>query len=305
MWWFKRKKQRDTHEDRPGAREAEPPDSPTNLQDRIIRLAKSGMLRTALDEVLRGLRQDPDDFFLLHLGAAIAGTGRTANQRATEPTTSAQRRSALLASVATECSSCRRTWYSGHRLLSSPADFHLNPAGLQCQKCRYTLCRDCLDNLKLVQGDPVDKPIAVIGACPELGHGVLGTPVLATGRSDVTSIRPDRIEAVIVTRDGPIPPTLDEALEVVPRFIPLIAGDTSLIRIYPSRPGVMAGESSRAELALARINDLEREGVIAHGAQKCSDIIFAKIHDMSSASYLLIVVGKPGTLREVPSSFAG
>jgi hypothetical protein len=195
----------------------------------------------------------------------------------------------------TECSSCKRTWYSNHWASPGPIESHKNPHGLQCQKCRYTLCRDCLDHEELSPNDPIDKPMVVMDACPERHHGVLGSPVLATGRSDVTSIKPDRIEAVIVTRDGPIPPTMDEALDAVTRYVPLIADDALLIHIRPSKPGLMAEKSARDELALTRIHDLERDGVLAQGAWNRSELIFAKIHNVSAINYLLIVVGKSDT----------
>src|SRR5690348_16993917 len=117
MWRLKNRKRRE---------------SPATRQDELMSLVKSGKSRTALDEVLRGLRQDPGDFFLLELGTTIASASRTTNQRVAEPTTSAQRRSALLAPVATECSSCKRTWYSGHWASPSPdgVDILMNPAAL-------------------------------------------------------------------------------------------------------------------------------------------------------------------------------
>jgi hypothetical protein len=298
MWRWKYRKQHEPPENRSGTRKPEDrgkgksPGSPTSQQDRIMQLTKSGMLRTALDEVLRGLRQDPDDFFLLQLGATIASATRTGNLRAAEPTSSAQRRSALLAPVVTECSSCKRTWYSNHWASPGPIESHKNPHGLQCQKCRYTLCRDCLDHEELSPNDPIDKPMVVMDACPERHHGVLGSPVLATGRSDVTSIKPDRIEAVIVTRDGPIPPTMDEALDAVTRYVPLIADDAPLIYIRPSKPGLMTEKLGREELALTHIHDLEREGVLALGALNRSECISAEIRDAADGNYLLIVIAE-------------
>jgi hypothetical protein len=131
-----------------------------------------------------------------------------------------------------------------------------------------------------------------MGWCPESGHGRLSLPVLATGRSDVTSIKPDRIEAVIVTRDGPIPPTMDEALDAVTRYVPLIADDAPLIYIRPSKPGLMTEKLGREELALTHIHDLEREGVLALGALNRSECISAEIRDAADGNYLLIVIAE-------------
>jgi hypothetical protein len=300
MWSLKRRKQREPAQRSPQPREpeeqasAETPDKPTSQQDRIMSLYKSRRHQTALEEILRSLRQDPDDFFLLRLGATIAGVSRSENLRAAEPTTSMQRRNALLAPVVTQCSSCGQTWFSAHWASPAPdGDVKLmNPAGLQCQNCRYTLCRDCLHHAELSPGDPIDSPTFVMGFCPEPGHGELGTPVLATGRKDIASVEPDRIEAVIVTREGPIPPAMDEALGVVTKFVPLIADDAPLIHIRASKPGLMADESGRDQLALARIHDLEREGILAVGAWNRSERMCVTTRDASDANYLLTVVRK-------------
>jgi hypothetical protein len=131
-----------------------------------------------------------------------------------------------------------------------------------------------------------------MGGCPKRGHGALETPVLATGRSDVATIKPDRIEAVIVIRDGPIPPTMNEAIGVVSMFVPLIVDDAPLIHIRRSKPGLMTERSCQEELALTRIHDLEREGILAPGAWNRSECIFAKSPEAFVSSYLLTVIGK-------------
>jgi hypothetical protein len=256
-------------------------------------LGESGGYRTALDEILRGLRQNPDDSFLLKVSTAIAGASRTSNLAAAEPATLAQRASALLAPIATECSTCDRMWYSKHWVrVPNDSITTINPIGLQCQTCRYTLCRRCLSSGKLSPDGRIDEPKIVMGGCPKRGHGVLGTPVLATGRSDVTTIPPDRIEAVIVMRDGPVPPALNEAIDVVTMFVPLIADDAPLLQIRPSKPGHMAENRAREELAVARVHELEHEGILAPGAWECSERIFVKRPEVSALGYLMTVIGK-------------
>jgi hypothetical protein len=263
----------------------------TSQQNRIISLGQDGRYRTALDEILRGLRQNPDDAFLLKVAVPIAGASRTANLDAAEPATPAQTASALLAAIAAECSSCGTVWYSKHRPDEKGTAIHRPPAGLQCQTCRYTLCRDCLGTTKMSPSDRIDAPVLILGPCPK-GHGLLETPVLPTGRSDVIAVRPERIEAVIVTRDGPIPPTMAEALDVVPRFVPLIADDAALIHIRPSKPGAMAERSGREELTLAQVRELEREGVLAPGAAERARCVFAEVSNGAVGKYLVAVVSK-------------
>lgn len=261
-------------------------------RDRLLQLIELGRHRTALDEILRGLRHDPENNLLLDLGLMIVSGSRTQHLQAAEPVTYSQMWNALLAPVATECSSCHKAWYSAHSLLPGYTGFHLmNPAGLQCQKCRYTLCRDCFSaEPPLSADDPVDMPVLIGESCPKPGHGALDAPVLPTGRSDIESVDPDRIEAVIVTREGPIPPAMDNALEVVTLFLPLIADDAPLIHIRASRPGLMADASGRDELALTRIHDLEREGKLAPGAWNRSKRTFVETHNVADTNYLLTVI---------------
>jgi hypothetical protein len=62
-----------------------------------------------------------------------------------EPIIPDQLANPYLAPIATECAQCSRFWFSTTALIDADADFAVtNPIGLQCQSCRYTLCRDCL-----------------------------------------------------------------------------------------------------------------------------------------------------------------
>lgn len=267
--------------------------------DRLLRLIEAGQHRTAIDEILHGLRHDPKNDSLLNLGLMIASGSRSEQFEAAEPVTESQRWNALLAPVATECSSCHKAWYSDHSLFPGITDFRvLNPVGLQCQICRYTRCRNCFSARRLSPDASIDMPRLISESCPKPGHGELRAPVLPTGRSDSAPLDPDRIEAVIITREGPIPPTMDEALEVVTYFFPLIADDAPLIHICASRPGLMADENRRDELALTRIHDLEREGKLESGAWSRSKRIFVKVNDAPDTSYLLTMVRKEAGSRE-------
>ena len=307
MWRWKLRKQPAPTENQAGSGTSEDrlrarlPSTLTSQQKRIISLGESGRYGTALDEILRGLRQKPDDSFLLKAAMAVAGARRTANLEAAEPATVTQRTSALLAPIATVCSSCGGLWYSKHRPASEV--YLINTIGLQCQTCRYTLCRDCLISTRLSPADRIDRSTFVMGWCPERGHGRLSLPVLATGRTDVTSIKPDCIEAVIVTRHGPIPSTMDEALDVALSFVPLTRDDAPLIHIRSSKPGVMAEKTGRDELAITLIHDLERQGILAKSALNRSECIFTGQRHEAGDNYLLIVIGKASASHpETPGS---
>ncbi|MFD5030003.1 DUF6585 family protein [Streptomyces sp. NPDC058405] len=265
------------------------------LRQRVDELLTGGRRRTALDEVLRYLHHAPDSTDALFLALVVLGQSRTELLESDEPLTDIQRVSALLAPVATECSDCRVLWYSRHTVLDAngPTLYLGNPIGLQCQNCRYTLCRNCLSKGPQSYTVAVDAPELPGGPCPSSGcRGQLTTPVLPTGRHGVTPMDPNGIEGVIVARDGFTLPTMDEALVVVTKFLPLIADDAPLIHIRRSVPGMMGDESTRDELAQSLVLKLEGEGVIAAGAWVRSRRMFVLAGDANDTNYLITVVRK-------------
>jgi len=241
----------------------------TDLRNTVVGLLAEGRHRTALDEALRGLRRDPEHPDGLFVALTVLDQSRTARLTSPEPLTEAQQWNALLAPVTTACSSCDGRWYSTHAVMFTDNDVEIqptNPIGLQCQKCRYTLCRDCLKAQRPTSYTlSVDAPEVVAASCAnrDCGGRGLSAPVLPTGRPDVTPMDPDAIEGVVVVRDGPIRPTTEEALTVVTRFLPLIPDDAPLLHIRRARPGTMGDGAARDGLAQSLLLDLEREGVLA------------------------------------------
>ncbi|UUU43373.1 hypothetical protein [Streptomyces sp. NBC_00162] len=275
------------------------------LRQTVEELLAGSRRRTALDEVLRHLRHAPESTDALFLALVVLGQSRTELLESDEPLTDTQRVSALLAPVATECSNCGVLWYSRHTVLNANGPTKLtigNPIGLQCQNCRYTLCRNCLSKGVQSYTAPVDAPELPGRPCPNSGsHGQLTTPVLPTGRHGVTPMDPDGIEGVIIARDGFILPTMEEALVVVTKFLPLIADDAPLIHLRRSVPGTMSDESTRDELALSLVLELEREGPMAPGAWARSRRMFVLAGAANDTDYLVTVVRKR---EQHPSSSA-
>ncbi|MGH3382811.1 MAG: hypothetical protein ACRDP6_49610 [Actinoallomurus sp.] len=241
-----------------------------------------------MDEVLAHLRVHPSCREALYLAVGVFRE-RTEQLNSPEPVTTLQRRSALLAPVATECSLCRDTWYSKHIWFSGMKITLTNPVGLQCQECRYTLCRDCLNRQQ-----PYFEVSVAGGPCPTPGcGGTLTTPVLPTGRHDIAPLHPESIEGVIIVRDGPIVPTMGEALRVVTQVLPLLADDTDLIHIRPSAPNTMVDLFARDRLAGSLVHHLERDGVLAPGAWQRSGLLFLRpATGADDADYSVTVVRK-------------
>ncbi|WP_156934929.1 hypothetical protein [Pseudonocardia spinosispora] len=165
------------------------------LYERLQELHRVGRERSALDLVVATLRRDGRSAAAFE-GVLLLCSGRTAGSGSgvAEPITSEQLTNPYLAPVATECVSCQLHWFSSHILTLGQRMAVSNPIGLQCQVCRYTLCRDCLA--------PNDRD------CPEPGcGGTLGTPVLPTGRPrrQPANRRVGDIEYVLVLWEGTEP----------------------------------------------------------------------------------------------------
>ncbi|MEL5955686.1 hypothetical protein AADR41_13075 [Streptomyces sp. CLV115] len=270
----------------------------TDLRRTVAGLLAEGRHRTALDEVLRGLRRDPENPDGLFVALSVLAQSRTTRLASPEPVTEMQQWNALLAPITTACSACDGRWYSTHTVLFADNDVHFqptNPIGMQCQKCRYTLCRDCLKAQRPTSHTAsVDAPEVVVGSCTNTncdGQG-LSVPVLPTGRPDVTPVDPDAIEGVVVVRDGPIRPTTDEALAVVTKFLPLIPDDAPLLHIRRAGPGTMSDGSTRDGLVQSLLLDLEREGVLAPDAWGRSRRMHILAGPAGDANYLIATVQK-------------
>ncbi|WP_328901579.1 hypothetical protein OHR86_18085 [Streptomyces sp. NBC_00441] len=279
----------------------------TDLRNTVVELLAEGRHRTALDETLRGLRRDPENPDGLFLALSVLAQSRTTRLSSPEPLTETQQWNALLAPITTACSACDSRWYSTHAVLFTDNDVQIhptNPIGLQCQKCRYTLCRDCLKAQRPTSYTlSVDAPEAVAASCAnsDCGGRGLSAPVLPTGRPDVTPMDPEAIEGVLVVRDGPIRPTTDDALAVVTRFLPLIPDDAPLLHIRRARPGTMSDASGRDGLAQSLLLDLEREGVLAPASWGRSRRMHILAGPGGDADYLIVPVQR-SHLRVPPAA---
>jgi hypothetical protein len=169
---------------------------PGLIQD-VKQLREADRPSAALQVVLQVLRNDPRSADAYQC-ALLLCSGRTARSTATEPVTEDQLRDPLLDPIRTVCTSCGNTWFSHHELIHNTSEIAVvNPIGLQCQLCRYTLCRTCLT------ADP---------RCPQPGCvGVLGTPVLATGLPATPQVGKIEYVVAVVEQGAPEPEELLES----------------------------------------------------------------------------------------------
>jgi hypothetical protein len=178
-----------------------------DLVEQVRQLRRSGRDRSALDLVLRVLRRDGKSAAAFECALWLCAGRTPASVAATaEPITREQWANPYLAPVATECASCQLYWYSNHIFAGGARMEIANPLGLQCQLCRYTLCRDCLP--------PNNRD------CPEPGcAGTLDIPVLATGRprGQPANRHTEKIEYVLISWEGvsPDPTEISQLLDLV------------------------------------------------------------------------------------------
>ena len=164
-----------------------PPQLPADcipLYRRVEALCREGRLRSALNIVLDGLSEKPDDPGLLFVAAAVFlhHSSRTNRLNFAEPLTEEVIRDPRLDPLMTLCSSCQSsTWVSRDILMPRTTKLTvLNPVGLQCQVCGYVCCRDCLSAVPMSSENPEASTISK--HCPGCGSEALGRPVMPTGR---------------------------------------------------------------------------------------------------------------------------
>lgn len=166
-------------------------------------LRGAGRYRTALGLILKILDHDPWNHEAFYHGASILSLGRTGLLTAVEPLGVRDTSDQRLNPVWAVCSECTRSWVPDPAYFGSHADqlVIMNPVGLQCPACGYTLCYRCLNADSLGLGVSVNHH-----ECPN-GCGVeLSLPVQPTGRETLLRRRPEPISHVFIFREGQIPP---------------------------------------------------------------------------------------------------
>jgi hypothetical protein len=201
----------------------------------------AGRYRTALDELLEILARKPGDQEALYYAALVLSVGRTDELTAAEPWSRRYTFDRRLDPIFVVCCGCEsREWvpnavHLGLGLglgLAGPKHVTLmNPMGLQCQRCGYTLCRDCLEERKIGVGLAVYEH-----RCPHCPTEELSAPVVPTGRPPAQfAVRLQRITAVVLFREGPVIPDRDYVLAFFEARSPdVLAGNP---QIYPVAAG--------------------------------------------------------------------
>lgn len=190
----------------PGVFRPRPPEQLTpGLAEKIQLLMGAGRFRSALDVLFPLLDRKPDDQEALTLALGVIGRGRSQDLRAPEPLGPRYLYAPPLDPLFTVCTRCGNTWASARCLLDTYYAQNMgvmNAAGAQCWRCGYVLCRECFDR------QHVGIDVSLVGStCPACGENALRAPAYPTGRPPMQlPRRPVPVSAVVVFREGPVPP---------------------------------------------------------------------------------------------------
>lgn len=181
------------------------------LLETIEQLDRKRRYRSAMDRLFAELDRDPDCQHALRLAMLVVGHNRTAQLQAAEPLTPAYMNDRRLDPLFAVCDNCGCQWVPDNLLLAPMARaVVINPAGMQCPECDYTLCRHCLSEERL----SVESALIARG-CPRCGHGKMGPLVYPTGRAPHQMTRQSgRVSDAFIFREGPIAPD-DEAMRAL------------------------------------------------------------------------------------------
>lgn len=212
------------------------------LFEEVTRLQRDDRPGAALAAALSVLRRDPRsaDAFRCALMLCSGRTSRSGGER--EPIAREQLHDPLLAPIMTVCTRCGDGWFSTHELVTHEyaSITALNPIGLQCQRCRYTLCRECLSGTR---------------RCPQNGcAGELGTPVLATGPPVVC------LEYAVVLGEHGLP-EVGDLLGILAEAAPGV--DLEGIGILPVPPPPTGADDEFGLFMVMRLEDEGRVGAEA------------------------------------------
>ncbi|MFC8400317.1 hypothetical protein ACFUKX_27405 [Streptomyces olivaceus] len=223
------------------------------LTDEVDRLWHEGRNKSALDVVLRSLRTEgrSAQAFGWALMLLRSGMRRTPDPGVVEPVTQEQIGNPYFAPVATECARCTKFWYSAHAQENFENLVLSNPIGLQCQVCRYSLCRNCLDSRNR--------------NCPKEGClGELGAPVLPTGRPLGKPANPytEKLEHVLILWRS-TPTSQDEAEELLDLACTWQERDGITVRSQVNQSDERDGEEAERRMGLVLVGLYERHGMIS------------------------------------------
>ncbi len=205
--------------------------SANNFSQRIEQLNREGRYRTALNEIVQLLLDAPTNQELLSLATITIHSAQnpSAAYTASEPLTAEQIGDPRLDSLFCECAKCHTTWmpnplltmlgthFQGAIAFGSPGGFCANCKNVYCRICSTTVgknevtCPVCGSRL-----EPITKPN---GRTPQQ-----------------LSRRKEKVEFVLLFREGPVPPSQEDLVAFFQKFSPEVIEYNAIVAAYPQFP---------------------------------------------------------------------
>lgn len=205
------------------SRKEPPPSYFDEMMKRTEDLIQEGRLRTALDQIFPLLERNPNDEWAFELAAYVfyAHQNYDNDYYAPERLTDEYIYDCRLDKIFCECNRCSSFWVPNPLLRSRASVFDLNPIGGQCPQCNRVFCLECS---------------TLDGQCPDCRTRleVVSEP---NGRTQSQARRrKEKIELVLIFREGPIPPDTEYIVKLLQRYSPDVLKEKPQIAAIPEFP---------------------------------------------------------------------
>lgn len=199
------------------------------MLSRTQALIAEGRFITALDQIFPLLDQDPNDEWALELAAWTVYYGRLRDSifYAPEKLPNEYFHDTRLDKIFCECKKCIVNCWVPNPILRRPHgdSLNFNPAGGRCPICKNIFCRECLI---VIDGSPRHCPDCLVDV--EVADEPNGrTPRQAPRRKE-------KIDLVLIFREGPIPPDSEYVRKLLRRYSPDVFDSNPKIGAIPKFP---------------------------------------------------------------------
>lgn len=202
-----------------------------NFPQHIEQLNREGRFKTALSEIVHLLSDTPSDQELLSLATITIHTAQnpTTAYVASEPLTSEHIEDPRLDALFCECNKCHSTWMPNPLLTMLGTHFQSaiafgSPGGF-CTKCNKVYCRTCSTTATRAEV-----------SCPVCGSRLIHI-TKPNGRTPrQLSRRKEKVNFVLLFREGPIPPTREDLMTFFQKISPDVIYDNAIVAAYPQFP---------------------------------------------------------------------
>jgi len=264
------------------------------LSPQVQQLTAEGRFRSALDMLLPFLDKADDQdvydslyldpLYMLACAVIYLAQSREHAYEATEPLTKEYFLDSRLDPIYCHCDRCSHTW------VPNPTGFianvqYINPLGLHCPNCDKIFCNSCLR-----EGISSDN---VVYHCLDCGGRLSGIKKPNGRRSIHRNAREEKLELLIVFREGPIPPDEEIVIDLLQNLSPDAFVDVPDLIVLPIFPWEEEEKLRHRVLMIGAV-----KGVFP--APNLTDYQFAT--DKDGNRYCIVKIYKPRAVSETYNS---